>query len=160
MIDDHTFRRAMGKFATGITVVTTEYDSEITGMTVNAFMSVSLQPKIIAVSIGDQASMYHILQKTKKFGVSILHNGQKDASMIFANQKEDNEQIAYTYQQGIPVLKDHLASIVCHVIKQTVAGDHIVFFGEVLQVSVKDQAPLLYFDSEYHTIQPKPKTSD
>src|SRR5690625_6620049 len=61
MMDDRLFRDAMGKFATGITIVTTNYENEVMGMTVNAFMSISLEPKLIAISIDESASMYDIL---------------------------------------------------------------------------------------------------
>src|SRR5699024_3427026 len=96
MIDERQFRDTMGKVATGITVVTTEYEGETMGMTVNAFMSVSLDPKLIAVSIGDQARMYTKLQETKEFGVSILSEDQRDYSMIFAKQKASDQATPFT----------------------------------------------------------------
>src|SRR5699024_12340005 len=89
---DRLFRDAMGKFATWITIVSIDYGGEILGMTVNAFMSVSLDPKLIAISIDEKASMYNKLQETKKFGVSILAEEQKDISMIFAKQKEKERE--------------------------------------------------------------------
>src|SRR5690625_396125 len=115
MLDDRSFRDAMGKFATGITVVTTKDNDDVIGMTVNAFMSISLDPKLIAISIGEQAAMYHTLQKTKKFGVSILTEDQKDLSMIFAKQIEKDREIDYVYRDGIPVINDTLATISCSV---------------------------------------------
>src|SRR5690625_3950594 len=104
MIDDLKFRQAMGQFATGITVVSTKYDKEIIAMTVNAFMSISLEPKIVAVSIGEQASMYNILPKTKRFGVSILKKEQQHLSNLFASEDEYGKQEMFIYKQDIPVL--------------------------------------------------------
>src|SRR5699024_9851370 len=97
MIDHRLFREVMEKFATGITVVTTLNDQEIVGMTVNAFMSISLDPKLVAISIDESATMYNILPQTKQFGVSILRKEQKDLAMIFAKQKEKDRDIDYIY---------------------------------------------------------------
>lgn len=155
MIDNRVFRDAMGKFATGITIVTTTYDEDIVGMTVNAFMSVSLEPKLIAISIDESASMYDILQKTKEFGVSFLRDDQQELSMIFAKQKERDREILYTYQDNIPVLKNSLVTISCRVHQKTKAGDHMIFIGEVTDIQLNDGQPILYYDSDYQTIQPK-----
>src|SRR5699024_12654785 len=93
----------------------TEYEGEAMGMTVNGSMSVSLDPKLIAVSIGDQARMYTKLQETKEFGVSILSEDQRDYSMIFAKQKASDQAIPFTTLDGIPVIKGSLATIACKV---------------------------------------------
>lgn len=146
------FRDAMGKFATGVTVVTTEHNNEIAGMTVNAFMSISLQPQLIAVSIGDQASMYETLQQTKKFGVSILTEKQKELSMIFAKQIESEQEIPYIKQAGIPVIENSLAMLSCEVKETIQAGDHMIFIAEVTKLSMNDGDPLLYANGNYCTI--------
>ncbi|HLR74162.1 MAG TPA: flavin reductase family protein [Virgibacillus sp.] len=155
MIDDRVFRDAMGKFATGITVVTTKYNEEIMGMTVNAFMSVSLNPKLIAISIDEKATMYNILQETNSFGVSMLRDDQQDVSMVFAKQKDSNCNIKFTYQNNIPVLEDGLVTLSCRVQQQTKAGDHMIFFAEVTEIQLNDGQPVLYYGGEYRTIQPK-----
>src|SRR5690625_4607642 len=112
----------MGKFVTGITVVTTKDDKDIHGMTVNAFLSISLKPKLIAISIDENASMYEKLKNTKKFGVSILKEEQKDLSMIFARQKEKDREIEFKEQDGIPVLKNSLATLTCEVEQKVESG--------------------------------------
>lgn len=152
MVDDHIFRKAMSKFATGVTVVTALVDEEIVGMTVNAFMSISLQPKLVAVSIDEKASMYNMIQDVKQFGISILKEDQEDLSMIFANQQEKDRKIAYTYKNGIPVLDDTLATISCTVYDMVKAGDHMIFIGKVMDINVSEGAPLLYFNSNYEKI--------
>ena len=75
-MDDRFFRNAMGKFATGITVVSTEVDGEAHGMTANAFVSVSLTPKLVLVSIDKRARMLPLIQQSKKFAVSFLSADQ------------------------------------------------------------------------------------
>lgn len=147
------FREAMGKFATGITVVTTNTHDETVGMTVNAFMSISLDPKLIAISIDKKASMYNILQETKKFGISVLSEDQKDLSMIFARQKEENKEINYDYVDGLPVLKDSLVTLACEVQSSVVAGDHRIFIAEVSNINQKDGEPILYFGGQYRQIE-------
>lgn len=156
MIDDRIFRDAMGKFVTGITVVTTKDDKDIHGMTVNAFMSISLDPKLIAISIDENASMYTKLQETKRFGISILKEEQKEISMIFAKQMERDRDIQYTFQDGVPVIEDTLATISCSVKDMVKAGDHMIFIGEVTDLTVNDGEPILYFDGDYRNIQQKP----
>ncbi|SRR5690625_654859 len=152
MVDDQIFRQAMSKFATGVTVVTTKDGEDVVGMTVNAFMSISLQPKLIAISIDESASMYHTLQEVKQFGVSILKDDQADLSMIFANQKDEEGEITYKDMNGIPVLDDTLATIACRVFDMVKAGDHMIFIGEVLDIHVDEGNPLLYFNSNYEKI--------
>lgn len=155
MIDDQTFREAMGKFATGITIVTTAYEGETQGMTVNAFMSVSLQPKLIAVSIGNQAEMYQTLQKTDRFGISILKEDQKDLSMIFAKQKEKDRELHYIEHEGIPLLRDSLATLSCTTQNIVEAGDHMILIAEVNHLTVDEGSPILYFDGNYESFHNK-----
>jgi len=152
MMDDRLFRDAMGKFATGITVVTTDYENEVMGMTVNAFMSISLDPKLIAISIDESASMYDILQETKKFGVSILTEKQKDLSMIFAKQIEKDREINFLQQDDIPVIEESLVTLSCHVQDMVEAGDHMIFIAEVSEIIINEGAPILYANGQYHSI--------
>jgi flavin reductase (DIM6/NTAB) family NADH-FMN oxidoreductase RutF len=155
MMDDRLFRTAMGKFATGITVVTSDYHGEIHGMTVNAFMSVSLNPKLITVSIDEKASMYETLQEVEQFGVSILSENQQDISMIFAKQKEKDREIPYTYLDGAPVLENSLAVLSCKPQQIVKAGDHILIIAEVSDIQVNEGDPLLYFNGQYRNIPSK-----
>ena|SRR5690625_3673792 len=152
-MDDRLFRDAMGKFATGITIVTTDYNEEIIGMTVNAFMSISLEPKLIAISIDESASMYDKLQETSKFGVSILKEEQKDISMIFAKQIEKDREINYLRQDDIPVIEDSLVTISCHVKEMVKAGDHLIFIAEVSDIAINEGEPLIYAGSNYRSLK-------
>lgn len=151
-MDDQTFRDAMGKFATGITIVTTNYENEIIGMTVNAFMSISLNPKLIAISIDESASMYDKLQETKQFGISILNEDQADLSMIFARQQEKNQEIPFVNLDHNPVINGSLASISCYVKNMVKAGDHMILIAEVTDLEMSDGHPLLYYDSDYRKL--------
>jgi flavin reductase (DIM6/NTAB) family NADH-FMN oxidoreductase RutF len=152
-MDNRFFRDAMGKFATGITIVTIEYDGEIMGMTVNAFMSISPDPKLIAISIDEKASMYDQLLETKKFGVSILSEQQKDISMIFSRQIEgDRNSIPYVKQDHIPVIDQSLVTLACHVQDTADAGDHTILIAEVTEINMNEGEPVLFYGGKYRTM--------
>lgn len=148
-MDDKLFRDAMSKFATGITVVTTELDGNAHGMTVNAFMSVSLDPKLVVVSIDKRTEMLKTLQQSKKYAVNILNEDQKEYSMIFAGQTKGKQDVEFDRLNDLPVLKDTLVTITCDVYEEHEVGDHILFFGEVTDGKVFDKQPLLYFNRKY-----------
>jgi len=152
-MDNRTFRDAMGKFATGITVITTEHEGEVYGMTANAFMSISLEPKLIAVSIDKSASMFDILPKTDTFAVNMLKEEQKYLAQIFAKQIEKDKEPTYESIDGTPVLEDTLASVVCKVYKEVEAGDHVIFIAEVTNLKLGEGSPVLYFDSNYEALR-------
>src|SRR5690625_4220042 len=102
-MDERLFRDAMRKFATGITIVTIQDEENPIGMTVNTFMSISLDPKLIAISIDESASMYDKLNQADRFGISILREDQTDLSKIFARQKVQSEAIPFKELNGVPV---------------------------------------------------------
>lgn len=152
-MDNRMFRDAMGKFATGITIVTTEVAGEVKGMTVNAFMSVSLEPKLIAISIDKKASLYDILQTNPTFGISVLKDEQKDVSMVFAKQKEQENPVLITKLQEVPVVDGALVNLACKVVDKVVAGDHVILIGEVEDLVLRDGDPVLYFGGSYREIK-------
>lgn len=150
IMEERLFRDTMSKFTTGITVVTIEHKNEVLGMTVNAFMSVSLEPKLIAISIDKKASMFEELKQADTFGVSILHADQKDISMHFASQLDSELEIDYEKRANVPVLKDALATISCNVNNKIEAGDHLIYLGEVIDLQISEhEKPLAYFNSSY-----------
>lgn len=151
-MDSREFRNAMGKFATGITVVTTEYNGDTMGMTVNAFMSVSLDPKLIAISIDENARMYDKLQKTKKFGISVLTEDQQDIAMIFARQKEKDREIPVIKQDDIPVIDGSIATLSCHVKETAEAGDHMIFIAEVTELQMNEGDPIIFYSGKYRAL--------
>lgn len=153
-MDDRIFRKVMGKFVTGVTVVTTKTDEGIHGMTANAFMSVSLNPKLITVSIDNEANILHKISRSQKFAVSILSESQQDISMHFAGQTKEERKIDFDYVQNIPIIKDSLASIACDVYESYPVGDHTLYIGKVLHVACKEDTPLTFFGGQYGLYQP------
>lgn len=147
-MDERTFRDAMGKFTTGVTIITTVVGEEVHGMTANAFMSVSINPKLITVSIDQKAHMHEKIRKASKFAVSVLKQDQVEASMHFAGQKEV-KGIEFNWFKGIPVIKNSLANIVCEVYDSFKAGDHTLYIGKVIELSMEDGDPLVFYEGKY-----------
>jgi len=153
-MNERLFRNAMGKFATGITVVSIfDNDDQPLGMTINAFMSISLDPMLISISIGEGASMYDKLPQVKSFGVSMLSENQQDLSLYFAKQKELDYEVEFFEQSGVPVLKNALANLSCEITEQVKAGDHTIFIAKVTDITINDGDPVIYFGSNYRYLK-------
>jgi len=150
------FRKALGHFTTGVTVVTVEFEpGKIHGMTANSFTSVSLDPMLILVCVDHRAKMLPLLAKKKRFGISVLKAGQEAISEYFAKgeqsaEAEERLSIRYRWTPGsIPVLENTLLQLSCEVTASHVAGDHTIFVGEVEEAEMHEGEPLLYFRGEY-----------
>ena len=153
------FRRALGHFATGVTVVTVEREPGlIHGMTANSFTSVSLDPMLILVCVVHRAKMLGLLEEKKRFGVSVLKAGQEGLSEYYAKGEqspEAEERLSIRYRwtrSGIPVLEHTLLQLSCNVAASHIAGDHTIYIGEVLDAEIHAGAPLLYYRGEYRGI--------
>lgn len=152
MMDDRAFRNAMGKFATGVTVITTLLEDEAHGMTANAFMSVSLNPRLVLISIGEKAKMLDKINESGKFAVNILSDDQKDLSMHFAGQIKEKRQIEFDWINELPVIKNALTNIVCKVHSKQIVGDHTLFIGEVTDIVACEGAPLAFYEGKYSKV--------
>ncbi|MBV7508210.1 flavin reductase family protein [Bacillus sp. sid0103] len=151
-MDDRQFRSAMGKFATGVTVITTELDGEVHGMTANAFMSVSLDPKLVIISIGEKARILNKIKESKIFSVNILAADQKELSMIFAGQLKEYREVEFDRLDGKPVLSGVVAQIACEVSAEHLEGDHTLFIGKVTDIHLKDSEPLVFYSGRYRSL--------
>lgn len=151
-MDDRLFRNAMGKFATGVTVITIQLNEETHGMTANAFMSVSLHPPLVVISIGEKASMLHRIEQSKSFAVNILAEDQQYLSQHFAGQCQEEKEIPFTELDGYPVLEGVVAQIVCDVVSAHTEGDHTLFIGKVKAIQLHERNPLLFFSGKYNKL--------
>ncbi|GIO26536.1 flavin reductase family protein [Ornithinibacillus bavariensis] len=151
-MDDRIFRNAMGKFATGVTVVTTKLGEEIHGMTANAFMSVSLDPKLVLVSVDHRATMKRYIENSGKFAISFLNQEQRDLSAYFAGQINETREIDFYWLQEMPTIKDALVNIVCDLHEAIDAGDHTLFIGKVIDLEIRDGDPLTFFQGKYREL--------
>jgi flavin reductase (DIM6/NTAB) family NADH-FMN oxidoreductase RutF len=156
LVTPDEFRAALGRFASGVTVITVETaEGAIHGMTANAFCSVSLHPPLVLVCVDHLAETYLHLRERGKFGVSVLKQEQEALSEFFADP-ERNPDAAYrlgiTYRRmksGMPALDNTLANLDCGIVDAHAAGDHTIFVAEVREVLLGEGAPLLYFRGRY-----------
>ncbi len=151
-MDDRQFRSAMGKFATGVTVIATEVEGEVHGMTANAFMSVSLDPKLVVISIGEKAKILHKIKESKIFTVNILAADQQELSMIFAGQLKEHREVTFDRLDGKPVLHGAVAQVACEVSAEHVEGDHTLFIGKVTDIHLEDAEPLIFYNGKYRAL--------
>ncbi|HWK22305.1 MAG TPA: flavin reductase family protein [Ureibacillus sp.] len=151
-MDDCLFREAMGKFATGVTVILTETNGEPHGMTANAFMSVSLDPKLVVISIKENARMLSKIQDSKQFTVNILADNQTQISKIFSGQLKD-QQVQFDRLANLPIIQGALAQVACEVSAEHIEGDHTLFVGKVLDIKTSEGNPLLFFAGKYRSIE-------
>ena len=155
------FRKAMGCFATGVTVITVDYEGEVHGMTANAFASVSLDPLLVLVCVDQRARTHGHLHAKKRFGVNVLAENQREVSEYYARSPEAHDraepQTGMRFERtphGTPVLQGALAYLECRLHTAQDAGDHTIFIAEVEDVVVREGDPLLFFRGKYRSIGP------
>jgi flavin reductase (DIM6/NTAB) family NADH-FMN oxidoreductase RutF len=149
MIDPREFRNVLGRFATGITVVTMRKGDSVHGITVNAFMAVSLEPPLVAVSIDRHANAHQTLLETDRYGVSVLGSNQEHLSKHFASSPAAEIVEPFIEVNGFPLINGALAHIICDTKAAHEAGDHTIFIGRVGYVAHNDKEPLLYYRGQY-----------
>jgi flavin reductase (DIM6/NTAB) family NADH-FMN oxidoreductase RutF len=154
-IDQREFRDALGSFATGLTVVTTVDDRQTpVGMTVNSFASVSLDPPLVLWSVGRDSNCYDIFSAAGHFAIHVLHSGQEDLSRLFAGLNGDRfaDLEWRPGTEGIPILPDCRACFQCAVEHRYEGGDHLILVGRVMELSVSDRAPLVFYAGNYRAL--------
>lgn len=152
-VNSEEFRHALGRFASGVTVVTVaDEQGQATGLTVSAFSSVSLDPPLILVCIDNRSTSIPVIQSVGSFAVNMLTDAQSQLSNRFASRDANKfEGVAWTKGEfGMPLLEGALGQLECSVAKVVDAGDHTIFLGQVESTHVSDSAqPLLYFNGNY-----------
>ena len=145
-------RQVMGRFATGVTVVTTTERNTIHGMTANAFLSVSLRPPLVLVSLG-RCRMNEMLPRTGRYGVSVLSHDQEQFAAHFAAQRAAEVEPRFVWHDGLPLLDGALAHLVCRIVDTHPAGDHVLWIGEVEHLHHRDGEPLLFYTGRFGTLK-------
>ncbi len=157
MIDDirdqqRQFRQACGKFATGITVLMVKVGAELHGMTANAFMSVSLDPLLVAVSVSKASKMHTYLHPNDViFTISILHARQKMVAEMFGrpHRYPPMEPQFSVVNGGYPVVHDPAAWFLCQKDQSVDAGDHTIVVGRVHSFGEREHHPLVFYSGQY-----------
>ncbi|MFZ1995622.1 MAG: flavin reductase family protein [Solirubrobacteraceae bacterium] len=145
-------RNVMGRFATGVTVVTTTHRDTIHGMTANAFLSVSLRPPLVLVSLG-RCRMSEMLPRTGRYGVSVLASDQEQFAAHFAAQRTSNVDPTFVWQNDLPLLDGALAHVGCRVVDVHPVGDHVLWIGEVEHLYHREGEPLLFYTGRFGTLR-------
>lgn len=151
-IEQTEFRQALGHFASGVTVITTQYQGQFHGTTVSSFCALSLQPPLILVGIDLQATIHDLIIESEVFAVNILAEHAESLSKHFARRIPNKfSNIAYQLGQlDVPLLDDALTRLECRLVTRYPGGDHSIFIGEVVATSTQPHSqPLLYFCSKY-----------
>lgn len=153
-LEDAVFRKVMGSFASGVTVVTAMHNNTPYGMTVSSFCSVSLDPQLLLVCITKTLPTHHAIVSSGVFGVSILAANQAHISQQFASRIADKFEgvDVTTSPQGVPLIAHTCAAIECTVEHEYAGGDHTIFVGRITHALVNDYEPLAYFRGSYKSL--------
>ncbi len=153
--DKGALRRALGTFATGVTIVTARAtDGTPVGFTANSFTSVSLEPPLLLVCLAHTAASYGIFCETESFAVNVLEVGQEETAKRFASRGADKfgPTVWQPGQQGAPLIEGSLAIFDCAMHQRMEAGDHDILMGRVLGFSMHEGAALLYHQGSFRTL--------
>lgn len=152
------FRKALGHFATGVTVVTVDDGAQVHGMTANAFTSVSLDPLLILVCIGKKARTHRLVTEQMRFGVNVLADNHEEWARYFALVEQDEitaERLGIRFARtalGTPMLEGGLARLDCRKVSFHDAGDHSICVGEVEDLQMADGQPLIFFRGRFRRL--------
>ena len=154
LVDAMTMRQTMGRFATGVAVITTEQDGQPHGMTVNSITSVSLDPPLLLVCFNRGARSAEAVVASGRFVVNVLSRRQQAIALRFAARGEDHFaglDLEYAGHR-VPVVPQALAHLECDVERIVEAGDHTVVFGAVIGASTRDGDPLGFFGGKFSDV--------
>jgi flavin reductase len=153
------FRKAMGAFATGVTIITLDLEGEVHGMTANAFSSVSLDPLLVLVCVDHTTRTHAHMHAKKRFGINVLCEDQRAISEYYARPARTHEhaesEAGARFERtahGTPRLQGALAYLECKLHSAAPAGDHTIFIAEVEDVVVGNGDPLLFFRGKYRKV--------
>ena len=154
-VDQTAFREAIAHFATGVTVITTTHGGKPAGMTASAVASLSLDPPMLLVCVNNRVPTHRALERSRRFGVNVLGEGDEDLALRFARPAADKfSGLGGGLQHDVPLLGCAIARFVCDVRERLPGGDHSIFIGEIRHCEhVRSRRPLLYFASGFGGLQ-------
>lgn len=152
--NEKDFRHFMGNFATGVAIVTTSDPAgQAVGVTVNSLTSVSLKPPLVLFCLEKSAHTHSLFEQATHFGINILAQSHENISRAFAdaNAPQVPSPFLPNFIENCPVLKECLGWMICRKFAAHDGGDHTIFVGQTLQLSIlaKNGTPLLYFKGHY-----------
>lgn len=158
MIQKSEYRKTLGTFSTGVTIITTQSEGGFYGFTANSFTSVSLDPPLVLFCVNKAATFVEALSKSKIFGINILAVDQEALSNRFANSALVNDErfegVSYQISDsGCPIIDGSLAFLDCEQYKISAAGTHQIVMGKVKMFArLRHGSPLVYFGGGYRSI--------
>jgi 3-hydroxy-9,10-secoandrosta-1,3,5(10)-triene-9,17-dione monooxygenase reductase component len=149
------YRQAIARFATGVTVITTCDGERLAGMTASAVASLSVDPPRLLVCINNRVPTHSALERSRRFGVNVLEEGDEELALRFARPAEDKfAGLRVNLDWEVPLLERAIARFVCDVDERFPGGDHSIFIGAIRQCEhVPSRRPLLYFASSFGAVQ-------
>ncbi|MCL6453669.1 MAG: flavin reductase family protein [Alicyclobacillus sp.] len=151
-IESDAFRQVLGRFASGVTVVTATHNGVNSGLTVSAFCSLSLNPPYVLICVDKQSSTNPVIQASGAFAVNILADDQAHLSNHFA-RRDDDKFASLAFHRGalgLPILPDTVGHLECRLVHQLDGGDHFIYIGSPETSEVDpSKRPLLYFHGQY-----------
>ena len=155
-IEPLSFRKALGHYASGITVITSYIDGEPIGFTCQSFYSVSMSPQLVSFSVMSSSASYPKIRQAGRFAVNILSDEQVKISNQFARQGTDKWHRVDWQESplGNPIIVGSLHWLDCEIYAEHAAGDHLIVIGEVKALNLQEAAaqPLLYYKGQYCNI--------
>lgn len=152
MIAADDFRKVLGHFASGVTIITTcDADARPTGLTASAFSSVSLDPPLVLICVDHKSQSHPHIKERGCFAVNILSAEQQAISRKFASSRLDKfDGVPHTISDlTLPLIDGAIAQLECTTVSVHVEGDHTIFVGRVERARVASGEPLLYFCGQY-----------
>lgn len=155
VVDKDVFRRAMGRFATGVTVVTTQHEGRSHGMTLSAMTSLSLEPPMLLICVNKAAPTERAISASGRFVVNILADHQERVARRFAKPAKDKFEGIDTFTDalGAPIIAGSLAYFECTVGARSTGGTHTIFTGDVCRAQIYERRPLLYYGAEFGSLE-------
>ncbi|HEY2379370.1 MAG TPA: flavin reductase family protein [Gemmatimonadaceae bacterium] len=152
MLDSNTYRHLLGRFASGIAIITARDGERDVGMTVSAFCSVSLSPPLVLVCVDHSASMHGLMLRHPKLGISIIASEHEAHSRRFADKGDADRFDGVPFTRGendVLLLDDAAAHLECQLVRHYEAGDHTIFIAEVERGTMGEARPLLHYRGRY-----------
>jgi flavin reductase (DIM6/NTAB) family NADH-FMN oxidoreductase RutF len=153
MADARQYREVMGRFASGVAIVTVASPDGPRGLTVNALASLSLDPLLLLVCFDNRARTLPLVESTRRFGVNVLRAGQEDLAARFASKLPEPEKfdtVAHGTEAGVPVIDGVLAWLACDLQELVPGGDHTIGIGAVTAMHASEEdEPLIFYRGRY-----------
>jgi flavin reductase (DIM6/NTAB) family NADH-FMN oxidoreductase RutF len=165
-VDPSSFRDALGRFVTGVCVVTSFGEEGPSGLTANAVSSLSLGPPLLLVCFDRSARTLAAVEHSRKFGVHFLARSQEEMAACFASKRPEPEKfegIGWSERSGVPVIEGTLGGAVCELGDLVPGGDHVIGIGEVIDLWSSEGEPLVYYRGDYWSLserEPAPPEVD